>query len=243
MQPSSLLNGIKGLNASETQRLVALAQAVKETIEGVIVPGQVFVYGVHAIGEKYQLENVEIVIDPSVETYRVEGSVLYLNAPIDNPDALTYLSLTEGIGYYLKPETKFREEARTVGTNWVTGYSNELYKIYLSNEDKRSELLTSLAKEFYFLLKNAHPLLVDQYNEVDSFVSDFVTEAVKATDLYAAIHQGLFKVLFDDSNATTFGNIYQTIIRSDNSTGQYTKPTSAEFMTGYLFECLGAISN
>ncbi|QQV92105.1 hypothetical protein MOC16_gp093 [Klebsiella phage vB_KpM_FBKp24] len=243
MQASSLLNGLKGINSNANQFNIALAQTVKETIEGIFTPGQVFVYAMHAISEKYQLEDISIVSDPDVQTYRVEGNVLHLNVDFNQPNALSYLTLTEGIGYYLSPETKFREEARQIGTNWVTSYSNELYKSFQTQVDQRTEIMSSIGREFYVLLKNAHPLVVDQYNDQESFVSDFVAEAVEAADFYAATRRGLLKVVFDDAKATAFADIYSAIRRSDNVGGQYTNPSSAEFMSGYLFECLGAVSN
>lgn len=243
MQTSSLLNGLKNINSNANQFNIALAQTVKETIEAIFTPGQVFVYAIHAIGEKYQLNDVSVVSDPDVQTYKVEGNVLHLNVDFDQPNSLSYLTLTEGIGYYLSPETKFREEARQIGTNWVTSYSNELYKSFQNNADQRNEMMSSIGREFFILLKNANPLVIDHYTDQESFVNDFVAEAVQAPNFYTATHRGLLKVVFDDANATAFADIYSAIRRSDNATGQFSNPSSAEFMSGYLFECLGAVSN
>lgn len=243
MQTSSLLNGLKNMNANPNQFNIALAQTVKETIEGIIKPGQVFVYAIHAISEKYGLDDLEIVVDPDVDTYRVEGNTLRITAAFNKPDSLTYLTLVEGIGFYLSPETKFREEARQIGTNWVTDYSNQLYKAYSEHPEERQALMTSIATEFHFLLTNANPLVVDQYTSKESFIADFVGATDNAKDFYDATTLGIMKVIFDDANATAFANIYDALRRSDNSTGQYTRPSSAEFMSGYLFECLGAVSN
>lgn len=241
MQASSVLNGLNAMTANQNQRNIALAQIVKETIEGILIPSQIYVFAKHAISEGFQLDGYSVVTDRSVESSVLTGTTLSINADFDTPTANDYLNIMEGVGRVLSPNIQFRHELQSAGMNWVNSYGNTLFKAFLT-ESEKSPLLASYATELLTLLRSAYPLTVDQYqSDTERFVTDFSTAALEGSDLYVALRLGALKTLFDDSAASTFATIYYSLRYGNNTTGQYTQPNSAEFMSGYIFECLGAI--
>lgn len=241
MQNSTVLRGMNGFEGNATQKAILLANIVKETIEGIITPGQIYAFSAHALSDKFQLDDIDVVVDTSIESSELDGKTLKLNINLETPGSNDYLNILEGVGRVLSPNTRFRHELQTGGLNWANSYGNELYKAFLQPDQKES-LLGSIAGSLFTLISATSPLTVDQYSQRDTdFVSDFVAAGKDAENLYLAIRHGIFAVLFDDDTANKFGDIYYSLRYGSEEGRNTTSPASAEFMSAYIFECIGAI--
>lgn len=233
MQQSTLLTSTVSIDGNDSQKAMLLANVVKEFIEGIITPGKYFTFAVMAIADRYRLNGISVVFDPDVTDYKVDGTNITFSANLETPTSTTYTTILEGIGAILDPTKKYRDDRRTVGMNWVNGYSTQLFSLYRDSTNQGT-VLTRMANSFYTLLVSANPTVVDQYKDSSTFVADFVEAGTGAADVYTAWGNAAMKVLCDDEDASRYYNIYLTMMQ----TGGFGTVSSGTFMSAYLMSCL-----